>query len=448
MVEKIIEDGSRFSFNIQVYKDLIVVSLSCESNVFECNQMLKLFAGKLSKAIIFNTCAVTTRYVRIVTEYVNRLKKYYPDYTIYLTGCGSNFYPDAYKDLGIIVPDKEKFLPQSYGLTEVNIGDNDFATPKIGVQTGCSHQCTYCVTRLVKGKSVSKDYASIYKCIEGIRKVGWDKVIIAGIDLTEYYSDGMYLSDLCRRILKDFPDITIQTNNLDPAAPETLKMIELIKEEPRMQPVVHLPIQSGSNKILKLMKRRHKAEDLEKIYDSIKGTNITTYWDLIVGFPGETEEDFQATCDIIKRYKPTSTLVLPCCLHKGTEAYDMDNRVPLEIAEQRMNIVHELVDQNSIKHDSILTVKFTEENWVHKLSYISNRETILEHKKVILDFRDFEIFNSDIIILLDNLLYCNLFNSLEIVFSNKTNRKFASTLVKTLKNNNVMDEKVRLINEL
>lgn len=447
MAEKIIEDGSRFSFNIQVYKDLIVISLSCESNVFESNQILKLFAGKLSKAIIFNTCAVTTRYAKIVTGYINRLRKYYPDYTIYLTGCGSNFYPDVYKNLGIIIPDEEKFFPQSYGLTEVNIDDIDFATPKIGVQTGCSHQCTYCVTRLVKGKSVSKNYAFIYKCIEGIKKINWDKIIIAGIDLTEYYSDGMYLSDLCRKILKDFPDICIQTNNLDPAAPETLRMIDLIKEEPRMKPTVHLPVQSGSNKILKLMKRRHKAEDLEKIYDKIKGTNINTYWDLIVGFPGETEEDFQATCNIIKKYKPTFALVLPCCLHKGTEAYDMDNRVPLEVAEQRMNIIHELVDQNAVIHDSFLTVKFTEENWVHKLSYISNRETILEHKKVILDFKEFKIFNSDIIILLDNLLYCNLFNNLEILFSNETDKNFISMLIKTLKNNNVMDEKVRFIRE-
>ena len=448
MVEKIIEDGSRFSFNIQVFKDLMTISLSCESNVFEGNQLIKLFAGQLPKTIIINTCAVTTRYVRIVKEYIHRLKRYYPDYTIYLTGCGSNFYPDEYKDLGILIPDKDKFLPQSYGLTSVNSDDMIYTTPKIGIQTGCSHHCAYCVTRLVKGKSTSRDYASIYKNIQEVIAVGWNKIILAGVDLTEYYSDGMYLSDLCRRILKDFPDICIQTNNLDPAAPETLKMAQLVKEEPkRMIQMLHLPVQSGSNKILAAMRRRHKVEDLEKIYDLIKDTTITTTWDIIVGFPGETEEDFQATCDIIKKYKPTSSLVLPCCLHKGTEAYEMDNKVPLDIAEQRMNIARALVDENSFEFNSTLNIKFTEDTLPYKLAYLSNRETALEHKKVILDFTDFEIFDLDIITLVDNLLYCNLINSLEIIFSDRTNKKFITKFIKTLKNNNVMDEKVRLVNE-
>lgn len=447
MVEKIIEDGSRFSFNVQVYKDLLVIATSCESNVFEANQLIKLFASQLSKTIIINTCGVTRRYIHIIKAYVDRLKKYYPDYKIYLTGCGSNFYPEEYKDCGILVKDSEKFFPQSYGLTTINTNNIAYSTPKIGIQTGCSHHCAYCVTRLVKGKSISKDYAFIHKNIQDAINIGWDKIILAGIDLTEYNSDGLYLSDLCYKILQDFPNIQIQTNNLDPAAPETLRMVELVKKEPRMKQILHLPVQSGSNKILKLMRRRHVIEDLDKIYDSIKNTRITTYWDLIVGFPGETEEDFQATCDAVKKYKPTSSLVLPCCLHKGTEAYDMPDKIPADIAEQRMSILRNLVDENNFKYDSTLTIAFTEENLVQKLAYLSNRETILEHKKVILDFTNFTIFDSDIIILIDNLLYCNLFNSLEIVFSENTNRKFASTLVRTLKNNNVMDEKVRLINE-
>ena len=447
MAEKIVEEGSRFSFNIQVLDDLITISTSCESNVFEGNQLIKLFAGQLHKTIIINTCAVTTRYVNVIREYVNRLKKYYPDYTIYLTGCGTEIYRSEYEDCGIIIPDKEKFLPKSYGLTNINLNNTIYTTPKIRVQNGCSHHCTYCITRLVKGKSTSRDYESIYKNVQDAIAVGWNRVIFAGIDLTEYYYDGMYLSDLCRRILKDFPTLHIQTNNLDPANPETMRMIELLKEEPRMEQVLHLPVQSGSNRILKLMKRRHTVEYLDKIYDAIKGTNIVTYWDLIVGFPGETEEDFQATCDIIKKFKPSSSLVLPCCLHKGTEAYDMPDRVPADVAEKRLQIARDLVNQNNIQHDSVLIMKFTEENLLYKLTHLSNRETILEHKNVKLDFTEFEVFNSDIIILIDNLLYCNLFRNLEIIFSDKTNKKFASTLIKTLKNNNVLDEKVKVIKE-
>ena len=352
------------------------------------------------------------------------------------------------KNYGIIIPESEKFNPKSYGLKNININNINCALPKIRVQNGCSHNCSYCITNIIKGKSTSLNYESIYKNITNIIENGWDTIILAGINLTEYYSDNMYLTDLCKKILQDFPNIKIKTTNLDPDAPETLKIIELMKQEPRIVQQLHLPIQSGNNEILKLMRRRHTVEDIDKIYDLLKNTNISTYWDIIVAFPGETEEQFQDTCNLIKKYKPTFSLVLPCCLHKGTEAYNLPNRIPEEEGIKRMKIARQLINENMkipVK-DEIFNI--TKDNINHILTLLSDRENIIEKRMIHLDFSTFDIENTDIIYLIGELLYCRIIDDLEIIFSEKTNHIFLDSLIKWLKKIEV-SEKVRFIeNEL
>lgn len=444
MVQELLEDRNRFSFNIQVLNDLIVISSACESNVFEGNQIIKLFSNDLSHTIIFNTCGVTHLYTEITQKYLKRLKEVYPDYKIYITGCGSSYYPEVYKKYGTIIKDEEKFNPSSYGLTNINPINIDYTLPKIRVQNGCSHNCTYCITRIIKGKSTSREYESIYKDISSIIKNGWDTIILAGVNLTEYYYKGMYLTDLCKKILQDFPNIKIKTTNLDPAAPETLKIIELMKQEPRIVQQLHLPVQSGNNDILKLMKRRHTVEDIDKIYNLLKNTNISTYWDIIVAFPGETEEQFQDTCNLIKKYKPTFSLVLPCCLHKGTEAYNLPNRISEEEGLRRMKIARQLIDQNNNPPPKDSIFKLLDNNYIQTLTLLSDRETIICNDSIKLDISSFTTENRDIIILLGELLYCRIIENLEVVFSTQTNRKFLDSMIKWFKNIEV-NEKVRFI---
>ena len=448
MVQELLEDRYRFSFNIQVLNDLFVISSACESNVFEGTQLIKLFSNSLPHTIIFNTCGVTHLYTEITKKYLRRLKEVYPDYTIYITGCGSSYYPEIYKEFGIIIKDEDKFNPKSYGLESTIPTSINCYLPKIRIQNGCSHQCTYCITRLVKGKSISCSYSFIYESINKIIQNGWDTVVLSGINLTEYYSDNMYLTDLCKRILKDFPTIKIKTTNLDPAAPETLKIIELMKEEPRLVQQLHLPIQSGNDEILSLMKRRHTVKDIENIYNLLKNTNISTYWDIIVAFPGETEDQFQDTCNLIKKYKPTFSLVLPCCLHKGTEAYNLPNQISEEEGLRRTKIARQLVDENINHINSNLEYNITNENLNHILILLSDRETIISQNVIKLNFSNFYNENTDIVYLLGELLYCRIIENLEIVFSKDTNRKFLDFMIKWFKNIQV-NEKVKFnLNEL
>lgn len=448
MVQELLEDRTRFSFNIQVLNDLIVISSACESNVFEGTRLIKLFSTSLSHSIIFNTCGVTHLYTEITRKYLKRLKEIYPDYTIYITGCGSSYYPEMYEEFGKIIKDEEKFNPNAYGLDKVIPTTFNCDLPKIRVQSGCSHNCTYCITRLIKGKSSSREYSDIYADISNVLNSGWDTVVLAGVNLTEYYNNGMYLTDLCKKILTDFPNIKLKTTNLDPAAPETLRIINFMKTESRMVPQLHLPIQSGNNDVLKLMKRRHTVEDIHNIYKLLQNTNISTYWDIIVAFPGETEAQFQDTCNLIKKYKPTFSLVLPCCLHRGTEAYDLPNHISEEEGYRRMQIARQLIDQNRNIPYGKSTFKLLNTNYYKILIALADRETVISKDSICLDISYFTNNDKDIILLLSELLYCKIIEKLEIVFSVKTNREFLNTMIKWFKTTKVNEKVKFVLNEL
>lgn len=448
MVQELLEDRTRFSFNIQVLNDLIVISSACESNVFEGTRLIKLFSTSLSHSIIFNTCGVTHLYTEITRKYLKRLKEIYPDYTIYITGCGSSYYPEMYEEFGKIIKDEEKFNPNAYGLDKVIPTTLNCDLPKIRVQSGCSHNCTYCITRLIKGKSSSREYSDIYADISNVLNSGWDTVVLAGVNLTEYYNNGMYLTDLCKKILTDFPNIKLKTTNLDPAAPETLRIINFMKTESRMVPQLHLPIQSGNNDVLKLMKRRHTVEDIHNIYKLLQNTNISTYWDIIVAFPGETEAQFQDTCNLIKKYKPTFSLVLPCCLHRGTEAYDLPNHISEEEGYRRMQIARQLIDQNRNIPYGKSTFKLLNTNYYKILIALADRETVISKDSICLDISYFTNNDKDIILLLSELLYCKIIEKLEIVFSVKTNREFLNTMIKWFKTTKVNEKVKFVLNEL
>lgn len=428
---------------VRVSNGLIVVATSCESSSWEGDKLASDFGGKLKNAIIVNTCAVLLEYQETTNNYIKRLKSIFPDYKVYVTGCGSTYYPEAYVDT--IIKDREKFNPESYGLTEKNIIPVNSYSVNIKVQDGCSHKCAYCITRFVKGASRSFPYEDIKKSIEMAIANGWKQLSIIGIDLAEYYYDGMYIKELCEQILKDFPDITIKTNNLDPANPQTLRFLELVKSEPRMVKQLHFPIQSGSDNILKLMRRRHTVKDIDNIYKSLEGYNIDTYWDLIVGFPGETEEDFIATYDLVNKYKPSFALVAPCCIHKGTEAADMPNKVPVDIKFKRIELLKKLILKNAHQMDEKGIISIRKDNFRAELSKLQHKEFVSEHKIIYLDLSkleenslsETEIF--DLKVQIGEYLYLGYIHELIIYISDNTDIEIIETIHRWLVKLNLMN---------
>ena len=154
------------------------------------------------------------------------------------------------------------------------------------------------------------------------------------------------LSDLCKKLLSDVPEIKrLRLSSLDPASPEVLKIIDLIKHDKRMMPHIHLSMQSGSDTILEAMHRRHSAKTVRKLVN-YADDKVSFGWDIICGFPGETEELFQETLNLAKDLKPIRIHAFPFSPRPDTEAATLPNQVNKSISKKRVKIISEIASDN------------------------------------------------------------------------------------------------------
>jgi threonylcarbamoyladenosine tRNA methylthiotransferase MtaB len=181
---------------------------------------------------------------------------------------------------------------------------------------------------------------------------GFGEIVLTGIDIAGYMAKGrgqkaeiVFLSDLCKQLLNDVQGIRrLRLSSMDPASPEIPKLIELMARDSRMMPRFHLSMQSGSDTILAAMKRRHTADIVRHV---IRHSSFVTFsWDLICGFPGETEELFNDTCDLIRELAPIKLHVFPYSKRPGTLAAGMPGQVDKAISKQRVRIAQKLAFDN------------------------------------------------------------------------------------------------------
>jgi threonylcarbamoyladenosine tRNA methylthiotransferase MtaB len=212
------------------------------------------------------------------------------------------------------------------------------------------------VTRLLRGPAVSYPYSDILADARAAVARGFFEVVLTGVDSASYaFNTGdkfIFISDVCKMLLRDVLEIRrLRISSLDPASPEIFKIIDLIHNEPRMMPHLHLSMQSGSNTILAAMGRRHNADLVRKIV--ARGAGITFSWDIICGFPGETGELFAQTLDLVREVKPIRIHAFPFSPRPGTAAAVMDNQIPRAISKNRVHQITELADENM--HDFMAT---------------------------------------------------------------------------------------------
>lgn len=221
----------------------------------------------------------------------------------------------------------------------------------VNIIYGCNNFCTYCIVPYVRGRERSRKKEDILEEIKQIVKNSKTKQKITllgqnvnsyGKDLYKDYGFKELLKDICA-LDGDF-DLTFMTSHPKDI---TNEVIETLANQPKILKELHLPIQSGSNKILKAMNRRYTVESyLEKI-DYLKKLmpNIRLTTDIIVGFPGETEEDFNATCELIKKVKYAGIFAFMYSKRPGTPAEKMENQVLDEIKNKRVNDILNLQKQ-------------------------------------------------------------------------------------------------------
>ena len=235
-------------------------------------------------------------------------------------------------------------------ITKFNQADTKLSKQFIQIQNGCNHNCAYCITRQLRGRATSFDYADILVDTRHAVKNGFREIVLTGVDLASYAkleNGTLYLiSDLCKRLLIDVPEIErLRLSSVDPAVPDIDNVIDLILSEPRMMPHLHFSMQSGSDTILKSMGRRHSAQRIRDLVAHGHG-KITFSWDIICGFPGESVELFHETLALVHETKPIKIHAFPFSPRPGTPAATMTNQINRATSKDRVRIINEVANAN------------------------------------------------------------------------------------------------------
>lgn len=335
--------------------------MGCRLNSLESEKIQNMLAPHISAAIVVNTCAVTAEAERQSGQVIRKLARENPDAPIFVTGCAATRNPELFYKIpnAIVIDNRDKMRLDAYADAFAAapcstrapkianfVGDGGKLSKQfIQIQNGCNHKCAYCVTRLLRGPSKSFDYGDILADARNAVANGFYEIVLTGVDIASYARDGVLISDLCKKLLSDVPEIRrLRLSSMDPASPEIFKIIELMHGDARMMPHFHLSMQSGADNILRVMGRRHNADLVRRIVAAADG--ITFSWDIICGFPGETDELFAETMQLVNETRPIKIHAFPFSPRPGTPAADMPAQVDRAISKRRVKIITDAADKN------------------------------------------------------------------------------------------------------
>ena len=341
-----------------------VVNLGCRVNRVESDSI----AAKLvdhawvidrvnPQVVVVNTCTVTSEADKKTRKTVRRVLKDYPEATVLVTGCAAAMTPEVYRAMS----DRVRLVGKA-GVVEaaLSLGDDslhghlpaqavrfgeDFPT-RVGlkIQDGCDNACTYCIVHVARGKSTSLDCE---ECLSEAKRhylAGAREIVLTGIDLGNYDFKGMRLEGLLARLVDELPEARIRISSIEPPS-ITDGIVDMIaRSEGRICRHLHLPLQSGSSKVLAEMDRHYDARafrDLvDTLYKRIPRMSLST--DIIVGFPGETEEDFQQTLDMVEYCRVSKVHIFRYSRRAGTPAAVREDQVPAEVVSDRARRLRDL----------------------------------------------------------------------------------------------------------
>ena len=332
----------------------------------ECERIKDMLTPHGICGIVVNTCAVTAEAERQCGQAVRKIARENPGAMIFVTGCAATRNPKLFEKIpgAIVIPNEKKMLLDAY-LDQTQQKNHGNSQPEIvgkfdtesklskqfiQIQNGCNHDCTYCITRLLRGAAISFEYDEILKNVRTATENGFGEVVLTGVDAASYVRvyDGrpFLISDLCRRLLADVPGVQrLRLSSVDPAVPAIRDIIEIMKQNDRFMPHLHLSMQSGSDTILHAMRRRHTVDMVRELVKLADG-RVSFSWDIICGFPGETDELFNETLDLAHELKPIRIHAFPFSPRPGTVAAEMPNQVPRNIARARVRQITNVANEN------------------------------------------------------------------------------------------------------
>ena len=226
----------------------------------------------------------------------------------------------------------------------------------VNIMYGCDKFCTYCIVPYTRGKQRSREKDDIIEEVLKLKEEGYQEVTLLGQNVNAYGKDFSYDYNL-ENLLEDVSKTNIPRIRFMTSHPWdfTDGMIEVIKKYPNIMPAIHLPVQSGSSKILKLMGRKYTKEEYIELFDKLKTIpNVSISTDIIVGFPNESDEDFKETLDLVNYCKYDNAFTFIFSPRVGTPAAKLEDKITLEEKEQRLYLLNETVNKYFLENNKKL----------------------------------------------------------------------------------------------
>ena len=327
-----------------------LLTFGCRLNAHESDAMEHLARqgqAQDGETIIVNTCTVTAEAERQARQTIRRAHRENPNARIIVTGCASERAADAWAALpGVsrVIPNTEKTRPSTWGLPEEaghTPPPSRYIRALLQVQQGCDNDCTFCVIPAGRGQSTSMPPEKIIPKARALTEAGHCEIVLTGVDIASWQRGHMGLGQLCRHLLDEVPEIArLRLSSIDPMilTPDTgdRALWDLIANEPRFMPHLHLSLQAGSDLILKRMKRRHSTSDVAGLIEQVRRLRPDTGFgaDVIAGFPTETDALFQETHDFLAEQAIPFLHVFPYSERPGTPAARMP-AMPKAIRQER-----------------------------------------------------------------------------------------------------------------
>lgn len=364
-------------------KKVAFYTLGCKVNQYETEAMTELFekngyisvnSEEYADVYVINTCTVTHMSDRKSRQYIRRMKKKNPNAIIAVVGCYSQVSPEEILDIEEVnlvmgTNDRKAIVENIDNLTvdsKVSTVDDimkvkDFESIEISqtngrtrafikIQDGCDRYCTYCIIPYARGRIRSRKMDEIVEEIETLSRNGFKEVVLTGIHVASYGKDLRDGSNILT-VLKVVHNIDgIERIRLSSVEPKlfTDEFISEICSLEKLAPHFHLSLQSGSDGVLQRMNRRYSAEEYKRIVeilrDRIPDVSITT--DVIVGFPGESNEEFLETLGFLKELKLMHTHIFKYSPRKGTPASIMENQIDSQTKNFRSGVLLNLCTKN------------------------------------------------------------------------------------------------------
>jgi len=382
-----------------VKKKVAFKTLGCRLNQYETDALASQFQkngyesvsfDKEADVYVINSCTVTHQSDHKSRNFISQANRRNPDSVLVVTGCMANnskeelegkpeinyvvendqkssvfSLVDAHYKGEIIHPSKLNTDLFSYGSTVKGFHTRSM----IKIQDGCDNFCTFCIIPSVRGRAASRPVEDILNNIKSVVENGAKEVVLTGVNIGRYDYEGKNFDDLIEQILELEGDFRLRISSIEPDGFGD-KFLSLLNHS-KITPHLHLCLQSGSESVLLQMRRMYTAKRFKEIVQKIRAQNpnfnITT--DVIIGFPNETEDDFNATCNLIKELKFGHVHTFKYSIRKGTRAERMPNHVDERIKSSRSEVLRGIAEDVKMDYrklfigkEQVVLVEKTDEN--------------------------------------------------------------------------------------